>query len=184
MERIDRLPAIPLICMDPYLSIWMPADTMTATDTAHWCGPAKPIRGAIRVDGRNVGTVAQKDARTGLFSRYQYHEMHLDGRTYELYSVGLGKEGTAGCLYCADSQLAQIDKGTTVRNNLHAFEIFAVDQQAAFVSILMCCYRFVRGCYQPGEKAVTSVATNVSVTGNKTLKAKYNPSFKSTHYTL
>ena len=54
MERFDRLPAIPLICMDPYLSIWMPADTMTATDAVHWSGPDKPIRGAIRVDGRNA----------------------------------------------------------------------------------------------------------------------------------
>ena len=51
MERNDRLPAIPLICMDPYLSIWMPADTMTATDTAHWSGVPKPIRGMIHVDG-------------------------------------------------------------------------------------------------------------------------------------
>ena len=29
MFCIDRLPAIPLVASDPYLSIWMPADTMT-----------------------------------------------------------------------------------------------------------------------------------------------------------
>ena len=51
MERNDRLPAIPLICMDPYLSIWMPADTMTATDATHWSGVPKPLRGMIHVDG-------------------------------------------------------------------------------------------------------------------------------------
>ena len=51
MERMDRLPAIPLITSDPYLSIWMPADTMTQTDAAHWSGPVKPIRGAMTVDG-------------------------------------------------------------------------------------------------------------------------------------
>ena len=33
MPGIDRLPAIPLIASDPYLSIWMPADTMTQTDS-------------------------------------------------------------------------------------------------------------------------------------------------------
>ena len=51
MERIDRLPAIPLICSDPYLSIWMPADTLTQTDSTHWCGPTKPLRGTATVDG-------------------------------------------------------------------------------------------------------------------------------------
>lgn len=49
---IDRLPAIPLIASDPYMSIWMPADTMTQTDTAHWCGKLKPLRGVFSVDGK------------------------------------------------------------------------------------------------------------------------------------
>ena len=40
MPCIDRLPAIPLLASDPYLSIWMPADTMTQTDACHWSGPA------------------------------------------------------------------------------------------------------------------------------------------------
>ena len=58
MERMDRLPAIPLITSDPYLSIWMPADTMTQTDAAHWSGPVKPIRGAMTVDGAPVRLTA------------------------------------------------------------------------------------------------------------------------------
>ena len=63
---IDRLPAIPLIASDPYLSIWMPADTMTRTDSAHWCGKVKPIRGEITVDGvpfRFLGTGSAKEAK-------------------------------------------------------------------------------------------------------------------------
>ena len=52
--RIDRLPAIPLIASDPYFSIWMPADDMATTDTIHWCGPVKPVRILINVDGKNV----------------------------------------------------------------------------------------------------------------------------------
>ena len=51
MNKIDRLPAVPLIASDPYLSIWMPADTMNETDSTHWCGPIKPIRGEFTVDG-------------------------------------------------------------------------------------------------------------------------------------
>lgn len=52
MPCIDRLPAVPLLASDPYLSIWMPADTMTQTDACHWSGPAKPVRGAMTVDGQ------------------------------------------------------------------------------------------------------------------------------------
>ena len=65
MSRIDRLPAIPLIASDPYLSIWMPADTMTQTDSIHWSGPIKPIRGTMTVDGaacRFLGTGREPEA--------------------------------------------------------------------------------------------------------------------------
>ncbi len=65
MFCIDRLPAIPLVASDPYLSIWMPADTMTQTDTCHWSGPAKPIRGVLTVGGaacRFLGEGAEPEA--------------------------------------------------------------------------------------------------------------------------
>ena len=51
MPRIDRLPAIPLVANDPYFSIWMPADTLTDADSAHWAGARKPLRGCLTVDG-------------------------------------------------------------------------------------------------------------------------------------
>lgn len=66
MSRIDRLPAIPLIASDPYMSIWMPADTMTATETTHWSGPQKPIRGVMTVDGeafRFLGVTGEQEAK-------------------------------------------------------------------------------------------------------------------------
>lgn len=138
----------------------------------------------IQVDKRMVGSVAQIDKKTGLFSRYQYHEIQFEGRAYQLYTVGLGKEGAASCLYLGQEQIAQIDKEATVRNDLHHFEIFAVDENSAFISALLCCYKYVRGCYRPGEKITESVASYTTVTTNKMLKAMYNPNFKSEHYTL
>ena len=65
MPRMDRLPALPLIASDPYLSIWMPADTLTETDSCHWSGPKKPITGVMTVDGRAcrfLGVGPQKEA--------------------------------------------------------------------------------------------------------------------------
>lgn len=68
--RIDRLPAIPLIASDPYFSVWMPADTMTRTDSIHWCGPSKPIRAELTADGvpyRFLGVSEAREAElTGL----------------------------------------------------------------------------------------------------------------------
>lgn len=51
MARVDRLPSVPLIASDPYFSIWMPADTMTQTDSTHWRGSVKALRGTMTVDG-------------------------------------------------------------------------------------------------------------------------------------
>ena len=52
MARIDRLPALPLIANDPYFSIWMPADKLTDTDSAHWAGATKPLKGTAVIDGK------------------------------------------------------------------------------------------------------------------------------------
>ena len=60
MPCIDRLPAIPLLASDPYLSIWMPADTRTQTDACHWRGPGQPMR-----SGLTVGSAACRADRAG-----------------------------------------------------------------------------------------------------------------------
>lgn len=51
--HITRVPAIPLVVNDPYLSIWCPADTLTGADTAHWAGEVKKMRGTAEIDGKS-----------------------------------------------------------------------------------------------------------------------------------
>ena len=46
-----RAPAIPLITVDPYFSVWSRDEVLNYTETVHWTGSVNPIRGYVTVDG-------------------------------------------------------------------------------------------------------------------------------------
>lgn len=46
-----RAPANPLVTVDPYFSIWSPADHLYDTDTVHWTGKPMILTGVATVDG-------------------------------------------------------------------------------------------------------------------------------------
>lgn len=62
MKPITRLPSVPLICCDPYFSIWSPHDHLYDGDTAHWCGQTKRISGIVRIDGQAFRFLGTGDA--------------------------------------------------------------------------------------------------------------------------
>lgn len=53
VQKTDlRLPSVPLIMSDPYLSIWSPYDKLNDGSTKHWTDADKSLIGVVRVDGK------------------------------------------------------------------------------------------------------------------------------------
>jgi len=47
-----RPPAVPLVQVDPFFSIWSRADRLTDVETTHWCGVAQPLSVMLEADGK------------------------------------------------------------------------------------------------------------------------------------
>ncbi|KAA6440321.1 DUF4965 domain-containing protein [Dyadobacter flavalbus] len=47
-----RPPAVPLVTVDPYTSVWSFGDALNGSITKHWTGKPHPMDGLIRVDGK------------------------------------------------------------------------------------------------------------------------------------
>ena len=50
-ENALRLPAVPLITVDPYFCLWSKYDHLYDGSVTHWSGDKKPLNGAVYVDG-------------------------------------------------------------------------------------------------------------------------------------
>ena len=52
MAGAFRPPAVPIVSVDPFFSIWSAADRLTDVETTHWSGPQMPISVRLTADGR------------------------------------------------------------------------------------------------------------------------------------
>lgn len=132
---------------------------------------------AIYADGAVIGVVYQSEEKLGLFKGYSFREMNFSGKSYRMFSVGLGNEGYKFPIYEGERQIAEIDKPCVVYDELHEYKIYALDAPSAMTASLLCAYLYVSGAYTPGEKVIRSKVKTITITANKFLKEKYDPGF-------
>lgn len=130
----------------------------------------------IIVNNNIFGEVYQTEHKKNIFSKYDYIKCFYNQKEYNLYSVGLGERGVSS-LYSNEEQIAQIEKDGIVYNDLHNYDIYSIDDNSAFVAVLMSCYMYVMACYKPAVKVTESVKKNYSKTTNKELISKYDPNW-------
>ncbi|MBO4216521.1 MAG: DUF4965 domain-containing protein [Clostridia bacterium] len=59
-----RAPAVPLITVDPYFSIWSKDENLTYTETVHWTGSEMPVFGYLNIDGERFAFLGfDRDAK-------------------------------------------------------------------------------------------------------------------------
>lgn len=132
---------------------------------------------SIAMNGEPCGWICEKEQSSGFFSRFSYSFMELFETEYEMYRVGLGKDGIVYPIFVKGRQVAQIEKPTVVRNNLDEYKLCSLNEEAQRAAVLLCLYLDARAFAHRGQIARSSVEKAFFLTTNKTLKAKYDPNF-------
>lgn len=128
----------------------------------------------------------------GLFGRYAYWSFVYQEHTYDLYEVGLGRDGIYLCIYQDDVTVAQCQLHTKVVNYENEYTMYAVDDLSKSLLVMIMTLWDVQGWFldklpeidgaQDLSKKAHHNTNQYSVsTLQKDLKAKYDPNFIKTY---
>lgn len=142
---------------------------------------ATTIRYHFRIfeQGEQIGEIATIRQRTGLLKSYSYLALCLKSVNYQLYKIGLGKQGVKCPIYCGKNQIAQINKGVTVTDNLDEYTLLALDEPSAMTAVFFGLYLDAIFYSNRGEYGYKSTNFNYETTLNRDLMAWYDPAFEA-----
>ena len=127
--------------------------------------------------GSEAGEIFMGAKKLSFFKRYDFKQLNYFDSVFQMYTVGLGKEGYKFPIYKGSEQIAQVEKDCVVYNDLHNYKAFIKEEDYLNAVIYLCAYNYVTGPYEPGEKTYSGKETTVYITTNKLIKEKYNPEF-------
>lgn len=106
---------------------------------------------------------------------YLYYEMLFDGALFQIYEIGLGRDGIKLPVYTEGEQVALIEKAPVVRNNNDTYTITSLSESFERVAVIFnLYYDYVRHGHR-GEVSVNAKKTYYSYCSSKELKGKYDP---------
>lgn len=124
-----------------------------------------------------TGYVFNDTVKQNFFTSYSVAKVYWDDAEYIMYFIGFGEEGAKNPIYRNGVQVAQIEKDCTVYNGLYQYKLYAKDEISAHAAVMLCSYMYSCAGYEPGLKVAKAVQKAVSITKNKEILSKYDPSF-------
>lgn len=143
----------------------------------HAKSPFRPYK--ITINDVVKGIICQTECKTGLFSKYDYHQIEMDNKAYEMYPIAFGKEGAKNPIYVDGRQTGLIEKDSVVVDDLHTYKMTFTDDFTSILCLIFSAYMYVCTAYESGVVLKKSVYKDMGKSTNKKLLEKYNPNFKN-----
>lgn len=136
----------------------------------------------ILIDGVSRGVVFQGIHKKSLFKEYTVHHIVYDKqKMFCLYPIGFGADGSKSPVYLESAheavQIAQINKESIVRDDMHSFFCYVLEEKDVATVVIFCALMYSMGCYHPGIKIIKGVKRTNSKTLEPELLSKYVPNF-------
>ena len=137
---------------------------------------------ALSISGSPCGNVYLTEYKTGFFKPVVSHyRLNINGHKTDLFPVECG-DIVNYPVYYMDKQIALVEKQLTVYDDLHVFDVFALDENSAISAVLICFYMYSLAFYKAGEVPIKTVSKAYFVCKEKELLAKYDPDFKTKYF--